>query len=295
VNLRDDIYWSDGVQFTAADVVFTVETQMNTPGFNWSGAFSTQVETVEAVDDQTVHFVLQAPNSRFHAIFSVRWNAAWIMPAHILSGVENVLEHDFADPVGLGPYVQHSYDPNGNWYIWQKREDWDRTSVADFGEPAPQYVVYRNNMPIDNRLIEMRNGDLDMIHDLSPEGMFSIVKEEDDVRGWFPGFPYAHPDPTLPMFIFGESAVVIVPPLQLTVFPSTMTDWPVSDRPRAASIPPSTASARAPAWRRATAICRSAGPSAVAMTARIAATSATASRIRISAATWCCRSAPASR
>ena len=204
VNLRDDVYWSDGEQFTADDVVFTVQTQMDTPGMIWSGAFSTQVETVEAVDDQTVHFTLQAPNSRFHSIFSVRWNAAWIMPEHIFSGVENLLEYDFADPVGLGPYVPHSFDPNGNWYIWQKREDWDRTSVGDFGEPAPQYVIYRNNMPIDNRLIEMRNGDLDMIHDLSPEGMFSIVEEEDNVRGWFPGFPYAHPDPTLPMFIFNH-------------------------------------------------------------------------------------------
>jgi peptide/nickel transport system substrate-binding protein len=126
------------------------------------------------------------------------------MPEHIWSGVENPIEYDFADPVGLGPYVLHSFDPNGNWYIWEKREDWDRTSVADFGEPKPQYVIYRNNMPIDNRLIEMRNGNLDMIHDLSPEGMFSIVEEEDTVRGWFPGFPYAHPDPTLPMFIFNH-------------------------------------------------------------------------------------------
>ena len=126
------------------------------------------------------------------------------MPEHIFSGVENVLEYDFNPPVGLGPYMLHSFDPNGNWYIWEKREDWDRTSVADFGEPAPQYVIYRNNMPIDNRLIEMRNGDLDMIHDLSPEGMFSIVEEDDTVRGWFPGFPYAHPDPTLPMFIFNH-------------------------------------------------------------------------------------------
>ena len=180
------------------------QTQIDTPGMDWSGEFSTQVATVEAVDDQTVHFMLQAPNSRFHSIFSVRWKGAWIMPEHIFSGVENVIEYDFANPVGLGPYVLHSYDPNGNWYIWEKREDWDRTSVADFGEPAPQYVIYRNNMPIDNRLIEMRNGDLDMIHDLSPEGMFSIVEEEDTVRGWFPGFPYAHPDPTLPMFIFNH-------------------------------------------------------------------------------------------
>jgi peptide/nickel transport system substrate-binding protein len=204
VHLRDDIYWSDGEQFTADDVVFTVQTQIDTPSMNWSGQFSTQVKSVEAVDAQTVHFVLQAPNSRFNSLFSVRWNAAWIMPEHIFSGVDNPLEYDFNPPVGLGPYTLHSFDPNGTWYIWQKREDWDRTAVADFGEPAPQYVIYRNNMQIDNRLIEMRNGDLDMIHDLSPEGMFSIVEEDENVRGWFPGFPYAHPDPTLPMFIFNH-------------------------------------------------------------------------------------------
>ena len=65
------------------------ETQMNTPGMIWSGAFSTQVETVEAVDDQTVHFTLQNPNSRFHSIFSVRWNGRLDHAgAHLLGGRE---------------------------------------------------------------------------------------------------------------------------------------------------------------------------------------------------------------
>ena len=48
----------------------------------------------------------------------------------------------------------------------------------------------------------MVNGDLDMIHDLTPEGMFNLAKQSPTSRGWFPGFPYAHPDPTLPMVIF---------------------------------------------------------------------------------------------
>ena len=100
------------------------------------------------------------------------------------------------------PYTLHSFDPNGAWVIWQKREDWERTTVAAFGEPAPQYVIYRNGIPIDQRLIEMSNGDLDMIHDLTPEGTFSIVKEDETVHGWFSGFPYAHPDPTLPAVVF---------------------------------------------------------------------------------------------
>lgn len=202
VNLREGITWSDGEPFTADDVVYTVETQIANPGLLWSASLAENVETVEAVDDYTVQFTLKQPNARFHSIFSVRWNALWIMPEHIFSEVEDPLSYDFNEPVGLGPYTLHSFDPNGFWYIWEKREDWENTTVAQYGEPAPQYVVYRSIPAIDNRLIDMVNGDLDMIHDLTPEGMFSLVQQSETSRGWFPGFPYAHPDPTLPMLIF---------------------------------------------------------------------------------------------
>jgi peptide/nickel transport system substrate-binding protein len=202
VNLREGILWSDGEEFTADDVVYTVETQIATPGMVWSAPFSENVESVEAVDDYTVKFNLKQPNSRFHALFSVRWNGAWIMPEHIFSEVEDVMAYDFNPPVSLGPYTLNSYDPNGYWYIWEKREDWDKTAIAPYGEPAPQYVIYRSIPSTDNRLIEMVNGNLDMIHDLTPEGMFSLVQQSPTSRGWFPGFPFAHPDPTLPMVIF---------------------------------------------------------------------------------------------
>jgi peptide/nickel transport system substrate-binding protein len=83
----------------------------------------------------------QAPNSRFHALFTVRWNAAWMMPKHVFEG-QNPLEFNFNPPVSLGSYTLHSYDPNGGWFTWEKREDWERTSLARHGEPGPQYVTY---------------------------------------------------------------------------------------------------------------------------------------------------------
>ena len=204
VKLREGILWSDGVEFTADDVVFTVQKQSETVGTTWNGAFSTQVAEVTAVDKYTVLFKLKAPNSRFHAVFSVRWNAAWIMPKHALEGVADILTHENNPPLSLGAYTLHSFDPNGTWYIWEKRADWDKTTMALVGEPKPKYVIYRNNISTDNRLIEMRNGNLDMIHDLSPEGTFSIVQQDAQTQGWFPGFPYAHPDPTLPMVMFNH-------------------------------------------------------------------------------------------
>jgi peptide/nickel transport system substrate-binding protein len=203
VNLREGVLWSDGVEFTSDDVVFTVQKQQEIPTTVWHGAFS-QVAEVTAPDKYTVHFKLKNPNSRFHSVFSVRWNAAWIMPKHIFEKVDDFMSFNFNPPVGLGPYTLHSWDPNGAWAIWEKRADWDKTAMAEFGEPKPRYIIYRSIVETDLRLIEMINDNLDVIHDLTPEGMFSIAKQDPTAKGWFPGFPYAHPDPTLPMVIFNH-------------------------------------------------------------------------------------------
>ena len=36
VKLRRGIHWSDGVEFTADDVVYTIQTHMKTNGLRWS-------------------------------------------------------------------------------------------------------------------------------------------------------------------------------------------------------------------------------------------------------------------
>ncbi|MCM2504233.1 ABC transporter substrate-binding protein [Aureimonas altamirensis] len=209
VRLRDNLLWSDGTPFTADDVVYTVTKQIETPGMIWSSTFSTQVDSVTAQDPATVVFELKEPNSRFHAIFSVRWGACWIMPKHVFEGVDDVLNFPFNPPVSIGAYTLDSFDPNGTWFIWNKRSDWDRTSLGVVGEPAPERAIYRNNISIDNRLIEMRNGNLDMIHDLTPEGAFSIIQQDPQTQGWFKGFPYAHPDPTLIHAMFNQQGMPI--------------------------------------------------------------------------------------
>lgn len=204
--LREGILWSDGKPFTSADVAFTVDLQMRTPGMIWSSTFANQVQSIETPDTKTVIFNLKKPNSRFHTLFSVRWNACWIMPKHVFETVKDPLTFDFNPPVGLGAYTLNSFDPNGTWFIWDKRPDWNKTPMGLVGEPKPQHAIYRNNISIDNRLIEMRNGNLDMIHDLTPEGAFSIVQQDPTTQGWFPSFPYAHPDPTLIHVIFNHQS-----------------------------------------------------------------------------------------
>lgn len=203
VKLREGIYWSDGVEFTADDVVYTVQTLIDHPGMNWSAAFSVNVASVEAPDRNTVVFKLKEPNSRFHALFTVRWNAAWIMPKHVFEKVADPLAYNFNPPISLSAYVLHNYDKAGNWTIWKLRDDWHRTSIGmDWGQPQVKYVVYRAAGNPEARVIEQRNHNLDVINDITPEGMFSIMKDNPTAAAWLSGFPFAHPDPTLPSVLF---------------------------------------------------------------------------------------------
>ena len=150
-------------------------------------------------------FKLKKPNSRFHALFTVRWNAVWILPKHVFEKVADPQKFDFNKPVSLGAYVLNSYDPDGKWFIWQLRDDWQRTTLGRFGKPGPKYLAYVDPGPPDKRVIAQLNHELDVIHDIAAR---RHVRARQAVArstvAWFKGFPDGHPDPTLPAVIFND-------------------------------------------------------------------------------------------
>src|SRR5437667_12044814 len=121
VKLRKGIFWSDGVEFTADDVVFTIQTHQKTNGLRWSAPVQINVAEVSAPDPQTVVFKLKKPNSRFHALFTVRWNATSMMPTHVFAQVPDVLKFASDPPATLGAYTPKSHDPHGKGLLWPKR------------------------------------------------------------------------------------------------------------------------------------------------------------------------------
>ena len=79
-----------------------------------------------------------------------------------------------------------------------------RRSAWTAGQPSVKYVVYRAAGNPDARVIEQRNHNLDVINDIAPEGMFSIMKDNATVAAWVEHFPFAHPDPTLPSILINH-------------------------------------------------------------------------------------------
>src|SRR5437762_1754905 len=64
VTLRPGVMWSDGVEFTADDVVFTVQSLMNTPGLLFSAEMKLYVKDISASDKYTVVVNLNEANPR---------------------------------------------------------------------------------------------------------------------------------------------------------------------------------------------------------------------------------------
>ena len=86
------------LEFTADDLFYTVDVQMKTKGFNYTGLFSGSIDKLEQPDKYTVVFHLKAPNSRFHSAFTVRWGATYMMPKHIFEKEKDPVAFKFNPP-----------------------------------------------------------------------------------------------------------------------------------------------------------------------------------------------------
>jgi peptide/nickel transport system substrate-binding protein len=199
VKLRDNIAWSDGVAFSADDLVYTVATLLKNPKLNgsgWSALLTQYVSKVEKVDNVTVKFTLKESNPRFMYLFDTRWNGVYMMPKHIFEKVTEPLEtYKFNPPVSLGPYVVKQTDPNGNWELFQRRDDWQKTSAGIVvGKPGPKYILTILYGDSAKKAIAMARGDLDVAFDFDYEAFQSLLKSTPTARSWYKDFPWAYPN-----------------------------------------------------------------------------------------------------
>ncbi len=212
LKIRDGVEWSDGVAFTADDVVFTIQMMLdNSPDLQGSAAMTDWVKSVEKVDDLTVKFALTRPNPRFQLdYFSDRiWGYdAQIMPKHIWEG-QDPLTFKFYDPenglpLGTGPYLldsvsetEFSYVRNDNW--WGAKSGWKEL-------PKPKKLIWTWAGPEETRAALMADDGLDSLMDITLGALQALQAANPNVITWFKDMPMAWvPDPCSRTFEFNTT------------------------------------------------------------------------------------------
>jgi len=195
VYLRKGVYWNDGVPFTADDVVFHVKMIMSTEGLDGHYLFKEWVEDVYKEDDYTVVFKLKKPNPRFHYFLTVIiYGGAHqaIVPKHVWEKVKDPLKFKFYPPICIGPYNLKSVDPGGNWFLWERYEDWWGTKLYGM-KPAPKYVLFIHHGPEEKKALAMSKHELDAIRTFLPENFEIVWKNNPYIGGWRGEPPFAWP------------------------------------------------------------------------------------------------------
>ncbi len=197
ITLREGMNWSDGVEITSDDLAYTLNLVMNTPEFPASGYFSSFIDSVTILDKYSVELKTKEPEPRLSTLLGVTvWgNSLTLIPKHIWETVDDPTTFDFYPPVTSGPYVVKDVDPNGNWFLWQKRADWDKTDVGMIvGEPGPEYILFRFYGPEEKRIIAGTQHNLDLFDDITPESWDILRAANPYAQAFLNAFPWADMD-----------------------------------------------------------------------------------------------------
>lgn len=196
IKIRPGIYWSDGEELTVDDFIFTLETSFKYRDqlTNVSTATSLVKEgSWKKIDDYT--FELETVETSYDLVTRLgvnTWGTGFnVVPQHVFEPLgDDVTTFQNIDPVVLGPYTMHSYDPNGFWQLWERREDWERSSYAFMGEPSAKYVLYKDFGPEETRTLAFVQNQYDLDTFMSPDSIAAAQARSEHIETFAPTFPY---------------------------------------------------------------------------------------------------------
>ncbi len=163
-NLKDNIFFQDGIPITTADVNFTIKTTLNNTikspkRANWEGV------TVKVINKKQIEFILKKPYSPFPENLTLG-----ILPKHIWETVE---PEQFAfsqfniKPIGSGPYEITNTSKNSSGIMEKyELEPFDKYAL---GKPYISKIIIKFYPNEKSLLAAYNRGEVEDINSISPD------------------------------------------------------------------------------------------------------------------------------
>lgn len=168
VFLREGMEFHDGEPVTAEDVRWSYQAWMDLPD-SYFASFTSPIDSVEVVDDETIRFVLEEPYAPF---ITTTLPQIPILPKHLWEDVEDLGQYENEHPIGSGPFEFVRFR-NGEELVAEAYEDYfydvniDGYIFAIYG--APEGVLTD---------LELKNVDM-VSYDLIPAHINQIKENAD--------------------------------------------------------------------------------------------------------------------
>lgn len=164
--LRSGVTFHNGQKFDAEDVKHTFDRILNPASASPNATIFASIKSVTVVDPLTVRFELNAPNAAFLSYMATNPNGV-IVPR----GVEGLA----TKPVGTGPFIFESYEPNQQFTL--KRNP----NYYEPGQPYLDTVVFRFFKDQASLTSALRSKAIDMTWFKDPKVSAQIVRTSPDL------------------------------------------------------------------------------------------------------------------